>query len=635
MHVRVLTMKTTGRSNKAAANNYPRPPLGTETGALLSRAIALQQAGELALADELYRRFLSTHASHLLALNNAGVVAKALGRPDVAVLRLNKAVRFHPESAEAHFNLANALQDLHRLDEAIAHYRRAVALKPGYYKACLNLGNALDKLRRYEEAAGWFQKALEYGGEDAEIHANLGRCMRATVRLVEAVAHFTVAAQLEPGRAEMHYLEGLCRHELHQRDKSIAAFRRALELDPNHESARTSLMFQLQLICAWSEVATLGPQVRDATDRMLDAGLCCSEGAFDNLTRVADPATNRRVAASSARPYITEKRLSRTRPRRVSPGDKIRLGYLSYDFRDHPVTQVICGLFARHNRDRFHVTAFSYGHDDHSVWRRRIARDCDNFVVLHRVADDDSARRIHEDGTDILIDLTCWTHGSRQRIGALRPAPVQVQYLGFPGTSGAAHIDYAIVDRIVVPPEHRAHWSERLIFMPHTYFVADRDQPIAATGIRREAFGLPDQGIVFCSFNQTYKIEPVVFGAWMRILEAIPNSVLWLSHANETVSANLRSEALARGINAERLIFARRAYEKAEHLERIRLADIALDTLFYNGHTTTSDALWAGVPVVAALGGHFASRSQREPSQGGRARPARRRRCRRLCAHRH
>jgi protein O-GlcNAc transferase len=591
-----------------ASAGFKRPPAGSATDALLSRAIALQQGGDLAAAEELYRRFLSTHPTHLLALNNAGVVAKARGRPDVAVLRLTKALRHHPDSAETHFNLANALQELHRLDDAIGHYRRAIALKPAYPKACLNLGNALDKLRRFEEAAGWFQKALEHGGDNAETHANLGRCLRATVRLREAVAHFTVAAQLEPERAEMHYLVGLCRHELHERDKAAAAFRRALELDPAHENARTSLMFQLQVICDWTEAESLAPLVRGAVDEALGAGKACAEGAFDSLTRDADPARNRLVATASALPYVTEKRLYRARPRRAAPAEKIRLGYLSFDFRDHPIAQVIGGVFSRHDRSRFHVTAYSYGHDDASVWRQRIARDCDSFVDLHRVVDDECARRIHEDGTEILIDLTSWTHGSRPRICALRPAAVQLQYLGFPGTSGARHFDYAIVDRTVVPPEHQACWSERLIFMPHTYFVADRDQTISAVGLRRDAFGLPEQGIVFCSFNQSYKIEPVVFDAWTRILAQVPGSVLWLPYSNETVRANLRGAAARRGIDDQRLIFAATVGDKAQHLERLGLADIALDTLAYNGHTTTSDALWAGVPVVAALGRHFASR---------------------------
>ena len=588
--------------------NLKRPPPGSATDALLSRAIALQQAGDVAAAEELYRRFLSTHPTHLLALNNAGVVAKALGRPEVAILRLTKALRHHPDSAEAHFNLGNALQEMHRLDDAIGHYRRAIALKPAYPKACLNLGNALEKLRQFEEAAGWFQKALEYGGDDAETHANLGRCLRATVRLREAVAHFTVAAQLEPDRAEMHYLVGLCRHELQERDRAAAAFRRALELDPSHENARTSLMFQLQLVCDWTETEALAPLVRAAADEALGAGKACAEGAFDSLTRDADPARNRVVAAACAGAYDTQKRLYRTRPRRTAPAEKIRLGYLSYDFRDHPVAQVIGGVFSRHDRNRFHVTAYSYGHDDGSIWRQRIARDCDSFVDLHRMVDDESARRIHDDRTDILIDLTSWTHGSRPRICALRPAAVQLQYLGFPGTSGGRHFDYAIVDRTVVPPEHQACWSERLIFMPNTYFVADRDQAVSAVGLRRDAFALPEQGIVFCSFNQSYKIEPVAFGAWMRILAQVPGSVLWLPMSNETVRANLRREAVRRGIDDKRLVFAATVGDKAQHLERLGLADIALDTLAYNGHTTTSDALWAGVPVVTALGRHFASR---------------------------
>jgi protein O-GlcNAc transferase len=229
-------------------------------------------------------------------------------------------------------------------------------------------------------------------------------------------------------------------------------------------------------------------------------------------------------------------------------------------------------------------------------------------VDIYGVSDQTAAQRIAADNIDILVDLTAWTRGNRPRICALHPAAVQVQYLGFPGTSGAPYYDYAMVDRIVVPLEHRASWSEALVYLPDCYFIVDRDQPIATSGLTRSHAGLPEGGFVFCSFNQSLKIDQAVFSAWMKILAAVPGSVLWLAHNGPLVEANLRGEAERRGVDPARLIFAGRIEDKAQHLERLGMADLVLDTLAYNGHTSTADALWAGVPVVTAVGSHFASR---------------------------
>jgi protein O-GlcNAc transferase len=576
--------------------------------AMLSQALELQRAGDFAAAEKLYRRFLMTHPTHFGALNNAALVAKALGRHDVALMRLGKVVRRNPNVAEAHFNLANTLQEVGRLAESVAAYRQAIALRPDYAKAHRNLGNALDKQRHFEEATACYERALHYG-EDGETYYNLGHCLREQGRGIDALVHFICATELEPERAIFHFAAGGFRFELGDHHEASASFRRVLELEPEHEGARSGLLFQAQLACDWSETAALAPLVRAATERSLRSGIQCSEGPFESLTRDADPSRNFAVAMSTGKAHATKAQLYRPKPRRqMAKPEKIRLGYLSADFREHPVAQVMGGVFARHDRERFVVTAYSYGQDDGGPLRRRIAADCDHFVDLYRVGDDAAARRICDDEIDILVDLTVWTRGNRPRICALRPAGVQIQYLGFPGTSGAPYYDYAIIDRSLVLPEERAFWSEQLIYMPHSYFVADRDQAIAATGLRRQDCGLPKDSVVFCSFNQNIKIEPVGFGAWMRILAEVPGSVLWLPRSDDIAESNLRREAANHGIATERLVFAERVAEKVQHLERLGLADIALDTLAYNGHTTTSDALWAGVPVVAVRGGHFASR---------------------------
>ncbi len=583
---------------------------GPAVGPILERALEQQKVENFPAAEASYRRFLKTHPTHLLALNNAALVAKKLGRMDVAVLRLSKAVRHHPNAAEAHFNLANTLQEIGRLEESIAPYRRAIALRPNYVKAHQNLGNALDKLRRFDEAADSYRRALAYGGDNPEILSNLGLCLKQQGQMLDAIVHLVAAVELEPDRADLHFGIGSFYFETHNNLGAVAHFRRVLELEPEHNGARSALLFQAQRVCDWAEVSALAPAVRAATDRALANGELCLEGALENLSRDSDPQRNQAVAMSTAHPVVVNTiPLARQSRRGKTATEKIRIGYLSADFREHPVAQMMCAVFGRHDRNRFTVSAYSYGAVDGSPWRKRIEAEADRFVDFRVTADDLAARRIYDDGIDILVDLTLWTFGNRPRICASRPASVQVQYLGFPGTSGAPYYDYAIVDPIVVPAETRPYWNERLVYMPDTYFVVNRDQPIDASGLGRADFGLPADSIVFCSFNQSYKIDPTAFGAWMRILGAVPGSVLWLPTEEPVMESNLRREAEARGIAADRLVFAAKVPEKSQHLERLRLADVALDTLNYNGHTTTVDALWAGIPVVATLGRHFASRA--------------------------
>ena len=286
---------------------------------------------------------------------------------------------------------------------------------------------------------------------------------------------------------------------------------------------------------------------------------------------------------------------------------KIVIGYLSNDFRNHATAHLMLSLFGLHNRDEFEIFCYSYGKDDGSYYRARIQHDCDKFVDISTLSYEAAARCIYEDQVDILVDLKGYTRGNRFDICALRPAPIQVSYLGFPGTTGADFIDYIITDKIVTPKDHNPYYSEKFVYMPHCYQVNDNTQSISNKNWTKVDFGLPESCFVFCSFNQPYKIDPVLFGIWMRILRQVPEAVLWLIVENKIAEDNLRREAEARGVQSERLIFAKRL-PKDEHLSRLKFADLALDTRIYNGHTTTSDALWAGVPVITLQGSHFASR---------------------------
>ncbi len=287
--------------------------------------------------------------------------------------------------------------------------------------------------------------------------------------------------------------------------------------------------------------------------------------------------------------------------------DVLRIGYLSSDFQDHATAHLMLGLFGAHDRTKVSVHAYSCGDDDGSAYRARVVDDCDAFVDLAGVDTIAAARRIHDDGIDILVDLKGYTRRHRLDIAALRPATVQVAWLGFPGTSGADFFDYIVTDDIVTPPEDAGAYSEAFAVMPHCYQVNNRAQSIAEGPMSRSDVGLPEDAVVLASFNNTYKLEPVMFAAWMELLRELPNAVLWLLPNNPLAIENLRREALDAGVEPDRPVFAD-MLPKAEHLKRAGLADLALDTRIYNGHTTTSDMLWAGVPVVTLRGAHFASR---------------------------
>ena len=292
---------------------------------------------------------------------------------------------------------------------------------------------------------------------------------------------------------------------------------------------------------------------------------------------------------------------------RRSPKPRITIGYLSSDFHNHATAHLMLSLFGLHDRKDFSVFTFSYRQNDGSAYREKIKNDSDKFFDLQAAGHFEAAGKIFESGVDILVDLKGHTRNNRLEICALRPAPVQVTYLGFPGTTGADFLDYIITDRIITPEDQSPYYSEQLVYLPHCYQVNDHKQKFSDAPVSRSDFDLPEKGFVFSSFNNNLKIEPVMFGAWMNLLKKAPDSVLWLFRSNDLAERNLKSEAQARGVGGDRLIFAE-WIPKDQHLARCRLADLALDTRIYGGHTTTSDLLWAGVPVVTMLGTHFASR---------------------------
>jgi protein O-GlcNAc transferase len=562
--------------------------------------VALHQKNELDAAAAAYRRVISIHPAIAEAHNNLGTVLKDQGLFDEAMAAFGGAIRLRADYAEAFYNRASLLQQKARLDDALAAYGRAIALRGDYDDAINNTGIVLQELGRASEAVDLYRRLLQRVPAHAEARNNLGTALLAVGRPDEARAAFEQALALRPDFPEACTNLGNAWRELGRLTEAIDAYRDALHLRPDHADAFSQLAYHRAQVCDWDGLEA-------DQDKLLDM---VRRGArvppFYLLSTPASAADQLRCAESWIAP-IKPPRQAIFDHVPVVRGERLRLGYLSGDFHQHATAQLICGLFELHDRDRFEVLAYSYGPDDHSPMRARLVAAFDRFVDIRDRSHRDAAGLIREDKVDILVDLKGYTHDARPAISAYRPAPVQVSYLGYPATMGADFIDYIVVDPVVVPDKQQAFFAEKLVHLPGSYQVNARGRYEAGPATTRQDWGLPDGAVVFCCFNNSYKLSPAFFDIWMGLLSAMSGSVLWLLEANARVKGNLRAEAGKRGVDPARLIFAP-IVPSAAHIERHRHADLFLDTLPCNAHTTASDALWAGLPVLTCSGDTFAGR---------------------------
>jgi predicted O-linked N-acetylglucosamine transferase (SPINDLY family) len=435
---------------------------------------------------------------------------------------------------------------------------------------------------------------------DADTCFNLAVALKRVDRHEAAIASLRNALSINPNHMQALNSLGISLKQTGQYGAALASYATILAKDNNHAKALSMQALLKRQTCDWHGIEALESRLIDGvrSGRIAVA-------PFPMLSVTDDPAVQLRCAKQFWR---SEAVVAAPRATGASRGhSKLRLGYLSAELRMHPIPCLVAELFETHDRSRFEVFAFSYGDDDGTPMRRRLEGAFDGFFDVRGMGDEAIARRIREQEIDIAIDLTGPTSGSRVEILAARPAPVQLHYIGYPGTLGADFIDYLIVDPFLVPPEEEAHYSEALIYLSQCYQANDRKRAASELQPTRAESGLPAKGLVFCCFNQAYKITPAFFDAWVRLLLAVPGSVLWLLSDNLWADDNLHREAMARGVAPERLIFAPKL-PMAEHLARHRLADLFLDTFPYNAHTTASDALWMGLPVVTCAGRSFASR---------------------------
>lgn len=534
------------------------------------------------------------------AFFNQGMTHVRSGNFELAADSFRRATEAAPGDSRAHKNLGSTLAALGRHEEAASAFRRALEIDPVYAQAHFNLGATLQVLGMREEAASCFIRALEIDPRHEEAYYYLGREHQSAGRLNEALACFLQAADLSPDEGDIYTAMAGVLAKLRLPGAAARALEKVLSLNPQDSKTRAHLMDQLARDCDWQ-------RLRPTLDWIPQLGVIGEPvPPFGLLTFDDDPERNRIRSQKFADTFPLVEPLPLPAPPIDRP-KRLRIGYFSADFHDHATMFLAARLFELHDRDRFTIHGYSYGAQDSGSMRERAIKSFDEFKDVKDLNNRAIAELARREGIDIAIDLKGYTEFQRIGIFAHRPAPIQMTYLGYPGTLGTSFIDYNIVDRVVVPDDHRNGYSERLICLPHSYQANDDTRVLPKPGATRADAGLPAQGFVFCNFNYSYKISPAEFSIWMTLLQQVEGSVLWLLASPGNMETNLRHVMDEAGVDPNRLIIAPRL-DLQGHLTRLQLADLFLDTFNYNAHTTASDALWVGVPLVTKAGRGFPAR---------------------------
>jgi predicted O-linked N-acetylglucosamine transferase (SPINDLY family) len=566
----------------------------------LQQAMALHRAGQLASARALYEEILSREPEHFDALHLLGVTAAQSGNPQQAALLIGRALSLDPKNAAAHMNHGLALRESGALEAALASLERAIALRGDFAEAFYHRGLVLKQLKQLTAALASFDRAIALRPDLAEAHCDRGNLLKELKHFEAALASYDRALALKAGFAGAHANRGNVLRDLARYEEAVRSYDAALACSAPPRTARAMRLYAAMHIARWRDL--------DSERARLAADIERGEAAahpFGVLALCDDGQLQRRAAANWVRAECpADESLGGIGRRARHP--RIRVGYFSADFREHAVATLIAGVFEAHDRARFEVSGFSFGPDTGDPMRRRLERAFERFVDVRERGDREVALLARDLEIDIAVDLGGFTADARPRVFALRAAPVQLSYLGYVGTMAAPYMDYLIADAALVPPAARCHYTEKIVYVP-SYQANDGRRAVAEERFSRGELGLPATGMVYCCFNASYKLNPATFDSWMRILQATPGSVLFLYAGSAALTDNLRREARARGVAAERLVFGGKL-PFAQYLARYRTADLFLDTLPFNAGTTASDALWAGLPVLTCAGEAFAAR---------------------------
>jgi predicted O-linked N-acetylglucosamine transferase (SPINDLY family) len=573
-------------------------------------ALCLQDLEQHAEAEQSFRRALALQPGDARTHYHLGNLLRECKRLPESAASLEEALRLRPNDPDTLNSLGLTLTRLEQPDEADRAFREALRLRPGLVAAWSNLGHLLLTREEPGAALAAFERALVLRPDHVEALTGQGQALLALHRCDDGLAVLIRALRLQPGSAEITFEVSRAYWMLGRYVEALAGAERAATLKPDYAEAWARVVTLRAEMCDWRHAPGEARRLFELAAVRKAEGGTVPFGPWEALAWPLDRTAQRDHAYWFGQRYVEYAAKTKAEragfPRRHAFGHRLRIGYLSHEFRTNSVAQLVAGLFGAHDRGAVEVFGYADTPSDDSERRRRLEAGCDHFTDLRPLSAVEAARRIAADGIDILVALNYCTYDSRPEILALRPAPVQVSYM-LATTVRAELFDYFLTDSVASPPGQDNLFFEKLVRLPPTYLPADPQLPIAQQQTERSAWGLPERGFVFGCFNNPYKIDPAIFDVWMRVLDRIPGAVLWLYERSPGVMDNLRREAAARGIDPGQLVWARRV-PSPEHLERHRHADLALDTALYSGHATTVYSLWAGVPVLTVAGDHFANR---------------------------
>lgn len=533
----------------------------------LDDAILFHRNGQLSQAQAIYEAILKIEPKHDQVLHLLGFLYYQRKNYRRALTLIDKAIEINPKIYFFYYDRAKILQDVKKYNAAIASYDKAISLKPNYAEAYLNRGNILQSLNN----------------------------------LKSAVASYNEAIRIKPDYVEAYVNRGTALQKIKALDAAATSYEHAIRIKPNYPYLLGAFLHVKMQICEWTDLDKNILKLIDGIEHHQKCSPC-----FPVLSLIPSLSIQQKVAEI----LVNDQRLNNSFLGEITThkkSEKIRLGYYSSDFYNHATAHLMAGLFEGHDRSKFEIVAFSFGPKQKDEMQIRLTSAFNQFIDVDSKSDVEIAALSRSLDIDIAIDLKGYTTHSRMNIFAYRAAPIQVNYLGYPGTMSAPYIDYLIADSVLIPKTDQSYYSEKIAYLPNSYQVNDSERKITNKLFTRQELALPESAFVFCCFNNNFKITPCTFDVWMNILKKVDNSVLWLFEDNAVAATNLSKEAERRGIDASRLIFAKRMMN-ADHLARHKAADLFLDTFIYNAHTTASDALWAGLPVLTVKGNTFASR---------------------------
>ena len=564
--------------------------------------LVLYNKGDLAQSLYFLKKAIDLNNEYVEAHNNLGNTLKKLNKTNEALKQYYKCLKIRPNYPGAHNNIAIILQEQKHYDKAFSHFKKAIIYKPDYFEAYINLGDLQKEEGKFKDAINSLQKALSINPKSTAANNNLGNVFYELGDFKSAINYFKFALSINPNFVEALNNLGNTFKKQNNIVEAIQCFNNSLSIRPEDENIRMQKIHLQSQICDWKSIEQ---------DKDLIPTLGINDqyiSPWSALSIEDNPINHRKRSELYAKSkYSFDKQNILQDQFLNAKHSKIRVGYFSADFHNFPGMYLMIGLLEHHNRENFEIYAFSYGPNSDDPMRKRIIKAVDQFIDIKDMTDLEILSLCKDKEIDIAIHRNGYTKNNRTELFSLRIAPIQINYLGYPGTMGANFIDYIIADQIIIPTEYRDCYSEKIIYMPHSYQPNDNKREISRKKITKSDMGLPEESFVFCSFNNSYKITPEEFHIWMNILNQVEGSVLWLLKSNEWAEENLKKEAEKRGVDINRLVYANKLPHK-EHLARLQLADLFIDSFNVNAHTTASDALWAGLPVVTKKGKGFAAR---------------------------